>query len=486
MGLLQRDPVAPVEVEDVSVPAGAGRGRRLLVLGIAVAGVVAFTTLARPQGSPSTRLVIGESEGASPAEEVEAQRPPAIGAQPEVLLRSLDPATLADVPANVLALGEGAWPFPSRDGALLAVPDFLGYQIGRIDVVDARTFQPVATVNLESEPITGMVGFTPEADALIVLRGRFAFGQQRLTRYPLDPAEAPTEVQLPEEVTVEPYRAAPLPGGRVALLGVQRGGGDGQLSTWTPHVLVADLLAERVTVDLPLPDVRAELSGEVVRDGPLYEPGSAWDPASERLYVAHADRNRVTVVDLAAGAIVAEADIDSRVPAMDPDAPARNRRRGALLSPDGSRLYLTGLDFLPDGSGPALGLSVVDTATLTEVGYLNRVSDQVQLSPDGRWLAWTAQAVGEFALAGEEPFSRVGVLDTETLEQVALLGNGYRSSRSLGFSRDSTHFYLTSDDDEGRSVVRAHALPSLEQTGERRLSDGGWFEPGGAYLRESG
>lgn len=474
--------------------------RRLLVFAAALAAVVAFAALARPQGSSSARISIGASDP-NQAEDAATADGPERRAEGgnfgngsfggEVLLRPIDPSTLADVPANLLTMGANDWPFPSDDGALLALLDSAGSDvrnqsdIAEVDVLDARTFQPVASVDLEGAPITGFLGFTPEADAVVVQGSDD--GTQTLTRYPLDASEGTTTVELPEQLDVNAHQGTLLSDGRVALLNSERGGGNGELSTWTLRVLVADLLAERVVVDLPLPGVRADQSEVVVRDGPLYFPGAAWDTAGERLYLAHADRSRVTVVDLASGSVAAEADLDSRAPGTEGLAVDGTRRKDAQLSPDGSRLYVTGRDYPPNGPGEPLGLSVIDTATLTEVEYVSGVSDWVRVSPDGRWLAWTAEAAGGDAGAGtdgDRPFSRVGMLDAETLEPVALLGNGYRSSYALGFSRDSAHFYLQSDDGDGGHVVRAHALPSLEQTGERRLPGQAWFDPGGGYLRQ--
>lgn len=476
--------------------------RRLLVFAAALAAVVAFAALARPQGSSSARISIGASDPDQAEDEATADGPErrAEGGNVgngsfggEVLLRPIDPSTLADVPANLLTLGPSDWPFPSDDGALLALLDSAGSDvrnqsdIAEVDVLDARTFQPVASVDLEGAPITGFLGFTPEADAVVVQGSDDGTQTLTLTRYPLDPSEGTTTVALPEQLDVNAYQWAMLEDGRAALLAVERGGDGDQANTPLLRVLVADLLAERVVVDLPLPGVRADQSEVVLGDGPLYFPGAAWDTARERLYLAHADRSRVTVVDLASGSVAAEADLDSRAPGSEGLAVDGTRRKDGQLSPDGSRLYVTGRDYPPNGPGEPLGLSVIDTATLTEVEYVSGVSDWVRVSPDGRWLAWTAEAAGGDAGAGtdgDRPFSRVGMLDAETLEPVALLGNGYRSSYALGFSRDSAHFYLQSDDGDGGTVVRAHALPSLEQTGERRLPGQAWFDPGGGYLRQ--
>jgi len=491
MGLRERDRAAPGAGDPAppSAPRRSGDLRRMLALAVALAALVGFARLAAPEHS-SSRLGVGASEGAGAAPEAgdPAGRPPRAG-PPEMLLRRLDPSTLADVPANLLLMGPSDRPFPSDDGALLAVPDFQGIDIGEVVVVDARTFRPVATVRLEGSPITGLLGFTPEADAIIVQR-RTGRGQT-LSRHPLDPREGTTSVELPEPLRVDAEQTAVLGRGRVALLTTDRTGDDGESRRWTARVLVADLLEERVVVDLPLPQVRADPVAEVLRDAPLYFPGLAWDEPRERLYLAHADTRRLTVVDLASGRVEAEADLGTRARDTEQLAAGARRMRNAALSPDGARLYVGGRDVVPRADPPdrPLGLSVIDTATLTEVAHLRLLSESGELSPDGRWLAWTsytAVPVTDIERADGVGFSRVGLLDTISLQQVALLGNGYRSSYALGFAQDSGFFYLQSDDGEGGFVVRAHALPSLEQTAERRLPGDAWFEPRGAYLREAG
>jgi len=269
-----------------------------------------------------------------------------------------------------------------------------------------------------------------------------------------------------------------LADGRVAMVMRERSASESD-SRSTVHVLVADLLAERMVVDLPLPGLRADfMYGPPRQDASQAIPGFAWDSARERLYIAHADAARVTVVDLAGGAVLAEAEVG--VPVAELGEQPGHRWRWAEVSPDGTRLYTAGNESLAASSAVTpFGLSVIDTATLSEVGRIEGV-DGVQLSPDGRWLLWSVPSM--FAPGPTDDVQRVALMDTAQVGLVNLLGDR-SAAYPLGFSLDSSHVYLHR---AGSNVVVAYALPSLAQTGERRLPEDAWFDPSVGLLHEGG
>lgn len=451
--------------------AGRRRPDRLrapVALVAVLAALVAFTTLARPQSSPSARLSIGdgsEDAGATPEPAAAEDRPRRV-LEPEpteALARPLDPVTLADVPATILALRPGEWLWPSEDGALVALPVFAGPDGSEVRVLAARTLQPVTTVKVERQ-VDQFHGFTDGADALLLIAG--AGSRQTLVRQPLDPGRPATRVDLPEGVALVQGRVTSLARERVAMVVVEPSG--------LVRVLVADLSAERLAVDLPLPELRAELLVDGPREAAsLAGPGFAWDAARERLFVVHADAAKVTVVDLAAGAVAAEAQVGTPLAELG-EEPVQ-RWRSAQVSPDGTRLYVTGSEHRPATStSEPFGLSVIDTATLTEVTHMSRVGDWAQLSPDGRWLLWQS---------GDT--SRAALMATDEIGLVTLLGGDSRAAYPLGFSPDSSHVYLQRDEVGGSTVV-AHALPSLERSAERHLPDDAWFDPTTGLLRQGG
>lgn len=464
MGLCERDRV----IERAGRPR-ASRLRVPLALAAVLAALVAFTTLARPQSSPSARLSIGDGseDAGATLEPAAAEDRPRRVLEPEpteALARPLDPVTLADVPATILGgLGPGEWLWPSEDGALVAVPDFAGPEVSEVRVLAARTLQPVTTVEVERQ-VDQFLGFTDGADALLLIAG--AGSRQTLVRQPLDPERSATRVDLPEGVALVQGRVTSLARERVAMVVVEPSG--------LVRVLVADLSAERLAVDLPLPELRAELLVDGPREGPsLAGPGFAWDATRERLYVVRADAAEVAVVDLVAGAIVAEAQVGT--PLADLGEEPVQRWRSAQVSPDGTRLYVTGSEYRPatDTSEP-FGLSVIDTATLTEVTHMSRVGEWPQLSPDGRWLLWQS---------GDT--SRAALMATDQIGLVTLIGGRFEPAHPLGFSPDSSHVYLQRDEVGGSTVV-AHALPSLARSAERHLPGNAWFDPTTGLLRQGG
>jgi len=489
MGLRERDRTGTEHQEGTPAPRPAGRLRRPLALVAALGALIAFATLTRPAASPSARLTIGsegndgtdraaggERERAAgaddPAREAVDSGDGGGGAQWEAMLRPLDPATLADVPANILTLGRDEWPSSSEDGELLAVLSHSGPGGGEVRVVAARTLQLVATVDVDG-PLTGFHGFTPDAEALVVQVRRG--NRQMLVRLPLDPGQPVAEVALPAGVDNVGPPGAMLTGGQVALvvadLQATVAGGEAP----PPRVLVVDLTTERLALDLPLPAGPSYAYGSPAPDASIFEPGLAWDAARERLYVVHADAPRVTVVDLATGTVLADAEVGPPMAELG-DEPA-HRWRWAEVSPDGSRLYTAGSQSRPASTSvQPLGLTVIDTQTLTEVAHMSRVAG-LMLSPDGRWLLWTAADVrssGDVDPGYPGAPRGVALMDTAQLGLVTLLGGP--GAHPLGFSGDSAHVYLQREE-EGEQVVVAHALPSLARTGERRLPRGSWFDP---------
>ncbi len=141
---------------------------------------------------------------------------------------------------------------------------------------------------------------------------------------------------------LEIYEAVPLHGWRAAALTL-----DGNAA----RLLVADMAAGTVVADVPLPGIAiVSYNPPTTLDPgetpvlPMALPGLGWDVDRDRLYIAHADSDRITVIDLSAGEVVAEADRAGGVY-------REGAAKWAEVSPDGSCLYVTGHRSEVDRSG---------------------------------------------------------------------------------------------------------------------------------------
>lgn len=390
------------------------RWRRGGIAGAMVLAVLLLGVMLRVPAPPRDVLRV--------AAEPELRRAPS-----HAVLRRVDPLTLAGQPAPVPIPSPDAWTVASDDGELVAVSGQAGFT-----VYDAATLEVRAVLERR---LPGRVvvppRFTPTSDALILHRGRAVFYR------PLDPGPPTVTTLLEPGLLVS--EVVPLGAARAAVFAIGE----------TPRLLVVDLLAGAIVTDVPLPDVRAQ---PPVADLPPTEPGVGWDIARQRVYVAQA--GGVTVVDLGTGAIV------SRRPAAHPVADSTIER--AAVSPDGTRLYLTGTRM--EAFPTTLGLEVVDTSDLSTVAVFGLPIGTVAVSPDGRWLALGGGASGVFVMAAGERSVRVTLGDPDSL--------------TLGFDAASARLYV------GGRRLQALDLDTARVVGTRQLDDGGQFLPSAALLVE--
>ncbi|MGE5221741.1 MAG: hypothetical protein ACM3PY_04845 [Omnitrophica WOR_2 bacterium] len=131
----------------------------------------------------------------------------------------------------------------------------------------------------------------------------------------------------------------------------------------------------------------------------MWEPGFALTKDGSTLYIVHADEDRLTTVNFARRSVT-NADIQPRLSLMDrllrfgagvAEAKGANgTTKQALLSPDGTRLYVLGMteQTSVDGNGnfqvnqTPLGLQVIDPGTGTELKKLDTTAAYFYLSPD--------------------------------------------------------------------------------------------------------
>ncbi len=233
-----------------------------------------------------------------------------------------------------------------------------------------------------------------------------------------------------------------------------------------PQVLIVDLVAGRLVTTVELSGLRAGQSAlpNSEKQGPAFQldrPGLAWDIARDRLYIAHADAERVTVVDLAAGKVLREATIAQRSGWLEqlshwliPTAAAKmvpGTSRQAVLSPDGTRLYTLGtrstISMSADGGWTqrdiSLGLQIIATADMRELSRVELPVSAIALAPDGRTLVLSgmpeAQIAGETATQQAHGLYLLDVAHPDAPVQLQA-----QSSFTLhGFSADSRYAYVS-------------------------------------------
>jgi hypothetical protein len=174
------------------------------------------------------------------------------------------------------------------------------------------------------------------------------------------------------------------------------------------------------------------LAVKLHQDTESYQPGLAWDLERGLLYIAHADEDRITVVDLAEGVVKIQSDIlrprshfDRFIDWLMPTAAAKGGPvtiRRALLSEDGRMLSIAPLfgeyETIeePDISTDLL---IVETERLEEVGRLElgTIVD-MQLAPNGRDLL--VRSYGRISTRAGHRLTKIDPTTGEMLGQLAL------------------------------------------------------------------
>lgn len=266
-----------------------------------------------------------------------------------------------------------------------------------------------------------------------------------LYRYPLQ-SGGRAEVIYQFQAPFEPWDFRVLGDDRVAVFEVAREDPANPIR-WPRLLLLdgatGDVIADTLLEGLLAGDVLAARGAERVR------PGLAWDLTASRLYVVHADQDRVAVLDLASGSLLADSNF---APAFTwsllPAASAKSSQgvaRNVLLSPAGDRLYVTGVRTDLDEGGyehqSGMGLQVIDTANLVEVGSIDLPVTDAAISPDGRLLLLTGIS-DRLVVDQDAELSGLYLVDTGTLE---VIDHRHPDSfvRPVGFSPTGQDAYIS-------------------------------------------
>jgi hypothetical protein len=400
----------------------------------------------------------------------------------------MDPLTLADLPGiSPLKLGEPGRSVLSPTGATLAsfttatepnspaellVVDLEDWEVranftvagwvasDRSGVVEGPG---LATFADDGETLLWVSRLPDERDSVLdpedfgVFRYRLEGGEPERV-YALPPDFAPWEMRL-------------LRDGRLAVFGTPVVYSDEpvpEASRWG-RLLLVDLAEGELVGDLELPGVVAGHVWGGEGAGTLAHPGLAWDLPRDRLYLVHAERLAVTVVDLERLAVIRQGEI-SRASSLGqqlagrlvPAAQAKSQegtRRNVGIHPEGSLLYVSGVrwELVYDEEGHvsgerqlSLGLTVIDTDDLTELARLDLPVSDVEVSPNGTHLLLSGVSDGR-VVDNHPEHSGLLVLDARTLEQRDHLFED-TIPWIHAFSADGDSVYITAWDQEAEAA----------------------------------
>lgn len=405
----------------------------------------------------------------------------------ELSVSPIDPETLEPIPGlKPVAIGHHYVAGTRPDGRALAV---IGWPSeasagGKLQLLDLEAWTARST-DVTVDGNVGALGFAIDGSDLY---------------WPLSPATPPFasevaiaagangaeagRISLPPSLV--PWDVRPTRHGRIAVFAV---GTDGSwLNNEPPRVLLIDPAKRDLVADVQLEDVTAGQRGSQARGYNSFRPGLAWDIARDRLYVVDANVDRLTVVDLDGGRVVAATELVATQSPLDalgawlvPTAYAKlvpGTDRTAVLGPDGRRLYVatmrrTQSDDFREFSEVALGAFVVDTDTLRIVGRIDQPVSALAVSPDGaRLLATGTDVLSRHDEAGVVTPHGLFVLDPVSLEELAHIPSA-GPMRVAGFSPDGGTAYLQSWEDEPSGgqvcVISSLRLDRLDIAAERRV-----------------
>jgi hypothetical protein len=406
----------------------------------------------------------------------------------ELSLSPFDPELLNPIPGlKPVAIGHHYVAGTSPNGRALAM---IGWPSGasgsgQLQLIDLEPW----TVRSTEARVDGSVvalAFSPDGDNLFWPLSP-ATSSPGVTELMLAAAANGAEigrVSLPESLI--PWDLRPTRNGRIAIFAV--GADASWLNNEPPRVLLVDPGTRGLVADLALEGVIAGQRGSQATGFESSRPGLAWDIARGRLYVIDAKDDRLTIVDLDRGQVVAATELVSAQSPLDalgallvPTAYAKlvpGTDRTAVLDADGRRLYVATLrrtqsDDYRQFDEVALGGFVVDTDTLRIVDRIDQPVSGLALSPDSTRLLATGTDVSSRAdEAGVVTPHGLFVLDPASLEELAHIASG-GPMRVAGFSPDGRIAYLQSWEDEASGgqecVISSLRLDRLEIAAERRV-----------------
>jgi len=318
-------------------------------------------------------------------------------------LHAVNPATGLDIAGyGPINLGRSFSYTVSPDRktlAVLAYPAESNYKDGVLHLIDLQNWRETATP-LVAHIYANLMAFSPDGARLAIAFTNF-YKTHRLALVDVASQTATAQIELSFPPSLLEFAQAGPSNDSLAL--VAYGSGGSHDLNPEPRATLFDPANLNVVWELALPQI---LDGAYGKEGSEHIDRGFWRPAvvlssdRSKLYIVHPDEDIFTTVDLASGTAAA---VDIKPPqswleqllALTAGVAHAKMLNGtlkdAVLSPDGSRLYVTGQTTVTtknssgqyESSVTPLGLQMIDPLSGTEIEHVVTEANELSISADG-------------------------------------------------------------------------------------------------------
>jgi hypothetical protein len=385
-----------------------------------------------------------------------------------------------------LALGKNYYTSLSPDGSLLAysMTKYEDLHEGWLHLIDLKAWTDIPTA-IELDSWIGGMAFSPDNSRLAIAVGLPDGSSDWPMHHSLILVDVSKQVILSEtdlEMGVRLLRFTP-DGRSLMIYGVQNqdsSGLDGEA-----HAVLLDAANLEVQWDQLLDGVLDGQTRLYTSDNTdmdiWWGPAALISPERQALYIVHADADRLTSVDFAqrkAGTVEIHTQGSwferflARFAGVAHAKVPNGTNKQAVLSPDGTRLYVVGMttkmqvegDNEPQIEETFSGLQVIDTASGTEIAHIDTEASSLSISLDGKKV---------FLRGWKDNLDWTDVLDTATLEiEQHVSGRAIQQGKRL----NQEPLFLSLTNQTGTQTTLAFFDPdTLKQKEVWWVRDSAWF-----------